>query len=168
MRTGRLIVGLIFIAIGISSFTNIDLFHYLIPALFILLGIRILMGRSWRGQRWTGPSELNQDDINEVAVFSGSARNVTSASFTGGKAASIFSGMELDLTHAKMKGKSAELELVAVFGGLKVIVPKGWHVVTEGAGVLGGFTNHVTGGSDSSPKLITRGAAIFGGVEIVN
>ena len=112
-------------------------------------------------------SELRQDDINEVAVFSGSAKRVTSSGFTGGKAASIFSGMDLDLTHAKMKGKTAELELVAVFGGLKCIVPKDWHVVTEGAGVIGGFTNH-TAGDGSASKLIIRGAAIFGGVEIVN
>jgi predicted membrane protein len=167
MSTGQLIIGLIFIAIGISSFTSIDIFHYLLPAIFIYIGIRILMGRTWRHGR-INASTLNQDDINEVAIFSGSRKRVTSGAFTGGKAASIFSGMELDLTHAKIKGKRADLELVAVFGGLKAIVPKDWHVVTEGAGVLGGYTNHTTGGTESSPKLYVRGAAIFGGVEIVN
>jgi predicted membrane protein len=167
MSTGQLIIGLIFIAIGISSFTNIDLFHYLVPAVFIYLGIRILMGKTWSHSRMSA-STLSQDEINEVAVFSGSRKRVTSGAFTGGKAASIFSGMDLDLTHVKIKGKSADIELVAVFGGLKAIVPKDWHVVTTGAGVLGGFTNHTTGGTESSPKLYVRGAAIFGGVEIVN
>lgn len=171
MSTGQLIIGLIFIAIGISSFTNFDIFHYLWPTIFIFIGIRILMGRRWRHHgRYTAHTvgELHQDDINEVAIFSGSARRVTSSAFTGGKAAAIFSGMEVDLTRAKMKGKSAEMELVGVFGGLKLIVPKDWRVVTEGAGVIGGFTNHTSGGTESSPKLIVRGAAIFGGVEIVN
>lgn len=167
MSTGQIIIGIIFIAIGISSFTNFDIFHYLIPALFIFFGIRILLGRSWGRGRYSA-SQLTQDDINEVAIFSGSAKRVQSSAFTGGKAASIFSGMDLDLTHAKIKGKRADLELNAVFGGLKVIVPKDWHVVTEGAGVLGGFTNHTSGGTESSPKLYVRGGAIFGGVEIVN
>jgi predicted membrane protein len=167
MSSGKLIVGLIFIAIGISSFTNFDLFHYLWPLLFIFIGIRILSGSRWRHGRMS-TSELAQDEINEVAIFSGTGRHVSSSSFFGGKAVSIFSGMDLDLTKTKMKGKSAELELVAVFGGLKAIVPKDWHVVTEGAGVIGGFVNHTTGGSESAPKLTVRGAAIFGGVEIVN
>jgi predicted membrane protein len=168
MSTGQLIIGLVFIVIGISSFTNFDLFHYLWPAILIFIGIRILMGKSRHRRGEISTSELSQDDINEVAIFSGSAKRVTSSAFTGGKAASIFSGKDLDLTHAKIKGKSAELELVAVFGGLKAIVPKDWRVVTEGAGVIGGFTNHTTGGSENSPKVIVRGAAIFGGVEIVN
>lgn len=169
MNTGQLIFGTILIAIGISSFTNFDIFHYLIPLLLIYFGIRVLLGRSGgksRGNRYA--SQLNQDDINEVAVFSGSEKRVESKAFTGGKAASIFSGMDLDLTHAKIKGKRADLELNAVFGALKVYVPKDWHIVTEGAGVLGGFTNRTTGGSESSPKLYVRGGAVFGGVEIVN
>ena len=167
MNTGQLIFGSILIAIGISSFTNFDIFHYLIPALFIFFGIRILLGRGGkRSGRYA--SMLSQDDINEVAIFSGSEKRVESRAFTGGKAASIFSGMDLDLTRAKIKGKRADLELNAVFGALKVFVPKDWHVVTEGTGVLGGFTNHTTGGSENSPKLYVRGGAVFGGVEIVN
>ena len=167
MSTGQLIIGSILIAIGISSFTNFDIFHYLVPALFIFFGIRILLGRSRSHGRMTS-SMLAQDDINEVAIFSGSQKRVQSSAFTGGKAASIFSSMDLDLTHAKIKGKRADMELNAVFGALKVIVPKDWHVVTEGAGVIGGFVNHTTGGTESSPKLYVRGGAVFGGVEIVN
>lgn len=166
MSTAQLIFGLIFIAIGISSFTNIDIFHYLIPILFIYVGIRIMMGgkrHESKGLR----SSLSQDEFNEVAVFSASNKEINVSDFTAGKAASIFSGMEVDLRQATMKGKTAEIELVAVFGGLKMRVPKDWAVVTEGAGVLGGFINH-TESTKGANKLIVRGAAVFGGVEIVN
>lgn len=167
MNIGRLIVGLVLISIGISSFTDFDIFRYLIPALFIFFGIRILVGKSW-GSGKSRPSMLAQDDINEVAVFSASKKNVSTTGFTGGKAASIFSGMDLDMTRAKIKGKRADMELVAVLGAIKVIVPKDWQVETEGAGILGGFINHTGGGSVSSPKLYVKGAAILGAVEIVN
>ena len=89
-----------------------------------------------------------------------------SSDFIGGKAVSIFSGTELDLSKVKMKGKTAELQLVAIYGGLKCIVPKDWRVESDGVGILGGFTNNTSGGE--SHKLIITGAAIFGGVEIVN
>lgn len=166
MSTGQLIFGLIFIAIGFSAFTNVDIFHYLVPILFIYVGIRILTKRN-RYEKRTKQSLLSQDAFNEVAVFSASRNQVTATDFTEGKAASIFSGMELDLSKAKMKGKTADVELVAIFGGLKMRVPKNWLVVTDGTGILGGFTNHTEGGT-SANKLVVRGAAIFGGVEIVN
>lgn len=168
MNPGKLIIGSIFIAIGISAFTGIDIFRYLIPAFFIFVGIKILMGKDMPRKGHIGTSELHQDDINEVAIFSASGKRVISEKFSGGKASSIFSGMELDLSRAKMNGKTAEMELVSIFGGMKVTVPKDWRVVIDGAGVVGGFSNNTSGGTENSPKLTLRGAAIFGGVEIVN
>jgi predicted membrane protein len=168
MSTGQLIFGLLFIAIGISSFTNIDIFHYLVPACFILLGVRILAGKRWERRGVRGESKLNQDEINEVSIFSGSRKYIDSAQFRGGKAAAIFSGMELDVTKVKAKGKIIELELVAVFGELKVIVPADWHVTTEGAGIIGAFDNHTESKTTAHCELHLKGAAIFGAVEIVN
>lgn len=169
MNTGQLIIGVLFIAWGISSFTKFDIFHYFFPALLIFIGIRILTNRkhSYSSKKLVNTSVVSGDDFNEVAVFSASNKVVATPSFASGKAASIFSGMELDLTKAKMKGKVADIELVAVFGGLKLVVPKDWRVVTEGAGVIGGFTNKTENGKNSN-KLVVRGAAVFGGVEVVN
>jgi len=168
MSTGQLFFGLLFLAIGLSSLTNVDVFRYVWPVIFIFIGIRILIGRRIFSRRTHGISELHQDEINEVSIFSGTGKRVTSTGFTGGKAVAIFSGTELDLSGAKIKGKTAQLQLVAIYGGIKLIVPKGWRVFSEGTGILGGFANHTTGASDSSPKLTVTGAAIFGGVEIVN
>lgn len=168
MTTSRLLFGILFLVIGTSAITGIDIFHYIVPVIFILIGLRILTGKSWRCRHDFGSTEIHEDDINEVAIFSGSDKHVVSSQFTGGKAVAVFSGMELDLTGAKTKAKLMNLELVAVFGGLKVSVPKDWKVTTDAAGILGGFVNHTKGSSDSAPRLHVKGAAVFGGVDIVN
>jgi len=168
MSTGQLFIGLLFLAIGLSSLTNIDIFHYVWPVIFIFIGIRILIGRRIYRRRTHGFRNIQENSLNEVSVFSGTGKRIESDAFTGGKMVAIFSGTEVDLTHVKMKGKTAELQLVAIYGGIKVVVPKGWRVISEGVGVLGGFSNNTTGHSETSPTLTMTGAAIFGGVEIVN
>jgi hypothetical protein len=165
--TGRIFFGFFFLAIGISAMTGIDIFRFVIPLFFIFIGIRILTGRG-RFRSRINTSELRDDSINEVAVFSGSEKRVISTDFSGGKAVCIFSSMEIDLTGVKTKSKNLELELVSVFGGLKLIVPQSWRVTTEGADIMGGFANRTAGGADTAPKLHVKGAAVFGGVDIVN
>lgn len=167
MRPIRVVIGLLFLAIGISALTGFDLFRYLVPLIFIIIGIKILTGRSMRGScRHT--SEFHQDELNEVLIFSGSQKHVVSSAFTGGKILVLISGIEIDLTEVKPKSKTLEMEIVSIFGGTKLIVPKGWNVSSEGVGILGGFSNETAGGSTNNPKLTLRGAAIFGGVDVVN
>ncbi len=167
MTTGRLIIGFFLLAIGISALTGFDIFHYIVPFIFIYFGIRLLTGRSWRHGEIKGIN-VRQDSLNEVLIFSGSEKHLTSADFGGGKVAVIFAGTDIDLSAVKTKSKTVELEVVAVFGGAKVRVPKSWHVTTEGAGIMGGFENRTSGDKDTTCKLVAKGAAIFGGVEIFN
>ncbi len=168
MTTRRFIFGILFVFIGLSALTNFDWFHYVIPFIFIFIGLRILLFRKWFCSGVTHSSELRENEINEVAIFTGSDKRVITSLFTGGKAVAVFSGMQIDLSEVKSKAKTMELELVAVFGGLKVIIPKGWRVSSEGAGVMGGFSNQTSGGTDNSPKLHIKGAGVFGAVEVVN
>jgi len=64
------------------------------------------------------------------------------------------------------------LELNAVFGGIEAKVPESWSVIMKGAGVFGGFvdsTNQPDPRLYPSPKrLIVKGGAVFGGVEVKN
>ena len=62
-------------------------------------------------------------------------------------------------------GRSAVVDVKS--GGVKIKVPKNWQVVSEGAGIIGGFENHAAGTSGST-RLTVTGAAIFGGVEIIS
>jgi len=166
MSTGRLVFGLFLIIMGVTALTGIDLFRFVVPALLIALGVKVLTGKTWRGIHSSG--KLAQDTLNEVYIFSGTRKRIASSGFTGGKVVAVFGSAELDLSDVTTKEKTVEMELVAVFGAVQVRVPKGWNVATEGAGVLGGFENRTAAGTIGKPRCIVKGAAIFGGIEIIN
>jgi hypothetical protein len=163
--TGRLFIGLFLILIGLSALTGLSLFEYLFAFFFIYMGIRILSGRN----SWTDVQDkktLSEDYLNDVLVFSAVNKTIKSDQFTGGKITMIFSGGEIDLSGVKTEGE-IEMECTAVFGGLKVIIPKTWKVSSEGVGILGGYDNK-TESSKGDTVLKMKGAAIFGGIELVN
>ncbi len=162
----RLVIGLIFILLGITALTGINLGRFIGPAVLIVIGIIILSGRNY-GFSKGKTSSTAQDSLNEVLVFSGTQKRVVSENFKGGKIAAIFGGADFDLTDAKIKEKTAELEVVAVFGGVQLKVPKNWIVKSEAVGILGGVDDK-TKPEEKTVELHLRGAAIFGGIEVKN
>jgi hypothetical protein len=108
----------------------------------------------------------------ESAVFSGGKRTITDQNFTGSKYDAVFGGFEVDLRQAEIAGDSAVLDLNAVFGGIEVKVPQSWSVVMKGTGVFGGFVDNTVQPDPrifgTPKKLIVKGGAVFGGVEVKN
>jgi len=80
----------------------------------------------------------------------------------------VFGGGELDLSQVKTKQKQVTIEVVAIFGGLKIIIPPSWQVKSEGVGILGGFNNQAQLKGSKKTTAIIEGVAIFGGVDISN
>jgi predicted membrane protein len=112
--------------------------------------------------------------LNEVAIFGGIERRITSQDFQGGYIQAVFGGVELDLRDAKMLQDEAKLEINAVFGGVEIRVPDTWQVVSRGQAFFGGFVDETRSYGAENPAgptrkaLILTGAAVFGGVEIKN
>jgi len=102
MSSGQIIIGLVLIAIGVSSFTDFDIFRYSCTRPVYFLRLRILLGKSW-GRKKYSASQLVQDDINEVAIFSASRKTCFIQRITGGKAASIFSEWNWILRRQRLK-----------------------------------------------------------------
>jgi len=160
-------------------------FHDLWPLILIGAGIMMLLNRTvfWRGgvvrgipharrfRRWADRPYV-PGMLNEYAVFGGGKRKVNTFDFKGGKVDAVFGGFEIDLRDAIMAGDSAELELNAVFGGIEVRIPMTWSAVVQGAGVFGAFQDETTQPNPSlvpNPKrLILKGGAVFGAVEVKN
>jgi predicted membrane protein len=112
--------------------------------------------------------------LNEAVVFGSLNRRVESQDFEGGKLASVFGSIELDLSGASISSsdRQAWLKADAVFGGIEIRVPRTWRVVMKGAAVFGGCDDKTVPprpepGVQLETLMIT-GAAIFGGVEIRN
>jgi hypothetical protein len=110
--------------------------------------------------------------VKEAAVFSGGKRVINDQNFRGAKYDAVFGGFEIDLRRANILEDEAVLDLNAVFGGIEVRVPESWSVVVKGAGVFGAFqdsTHQPDPRIYPAPKrLIVRGGAVFGGVELKN
>lgn len=166
--------GFLFSAIGLVGFVSgilkIDFGAWIFPLIIIAIGFSILFKKQKViNEEGKEQSTSNEDLLNESIVFSGLEKRVNSTNFKGGKVDSVFSGIKIDLTNAKIAKEGAELEINSVFGGVEVITGKDQNIISNGTGVFGAWTNKFSSSSTASnPKVLIKGAAVFGGVEIKN
>ncbi len=111
--------------------------------------------------------KLNMDYLESVNIFSGSQQIIYSKNFKGGEVTSVFGGCDVNLTQADFEGQIV-LEVSAIFGGVKIIVPSGWQIKQEVTAIFGGFDDKrvMRIPEESNKMLIIKGVALFGGVEI--
>lgn len=112
-----------------------------------------------------GPVEERSEAI---AIFSGTDRKGIWDPPRHLEVVAIFGGSAIDLREARIPADGMTIEVVALFGGVDIVVPEGVNVVTSGIGIFGGFDN-VNRQSESqrgAPTVKVRGAAIFGGVDV--
>ncbi len=85
------------------------------------------------------------------------------------KAIAFMGGVELDLRDAHIAPGVSEIEVVAVWGGVEILVPDGVRVEVVGMAVMGGFSakSGLTSLDDpDAPVLRVSGFALMGGVDI--
>ncbi len=165
----KTIIGLIFVVLGLSIIFNFNIGKYLFPAFLIILGISLLFGQY--NQNGSGSQQSTLSSLDETAVFSSVNKKIETNEFKGGKVDVVFGGGEIDLRKAKIvKGETVDLEINAVFGGVKVIVPENWTVNSNVTGVFGGFENETThpASGKEQGRLNLKGAAVFGGGSVTN
>lgn len=81
----------------------------------------------------------------------------------------IMGGAGLDFREARMPPGVTEVNILAIMGGAEILVPPGLAVETHGFGFMGGFEGVDQAGVDTdpdAPRLVIRGLAIMGGVEV--
>jgi predicted membrane protein len=166
--------GLILISIGL-----IGLFPNFWPLLLVVLGLYIIFRQSrgnspksnHKGFYNENPSNLNVNEfLDDVSIFGGGKKIVNSQNFKGGKITSIFGGSEIDFYDAKLADGVNYLDVVCIFGGNTLHLPKDWNIEFDVVPVFGGFSDkrrkipNLT--VDPNKKLIVKGTFIFGGLEI--
>ncbi|MGY0041376.1 LiaF transmembrane domain-containing protein [Pedobacter sp. NJ-S-72] len=120
--------------------------------------------------RYTRDCADRNDYIDAVNIFAGSKRQVYSKNLKGGDVVSVFGGCDLDLTQADFQG-NVSIDIVAIFGGVKLIIPPTWVVRSEVSPIFGGLEDKraVMPATEEPLKIITiKGVALFGGVTISN
>ena len=136
------------------------------PVLLMGIGASLVLKTRRRGDSTRG--ERSSGTVSGTAMLGGIEQRNSALDFRGGTVSAILGGHEIDLRHADIvDGGEAVLDVFAFMGGVEVKVPDDWTVALEGSAFLGGFENK-TSGSDTRKKLILRGQAVLGGVEIRN
>ena len=107
--------------------------------------------------------------FREFACLGGVERRNTSQAFRGGEATALLGGIELDLRECRMASPEARIEVFACMGGISMRIPRDWNVQSEVAAILGGFHDQSTPPVETNARrLIIRGQAIMGGIEVTN
>ncbi len=136
------------------------------PLLLVALGISIV----W--QAFGRDSGITKDPgrtVSTLAVFGGINQVYETQDFRGGELTAILGGCEIDLRPARMQVDEAILQVFAFWGGIELKVPQEWTVICKGIPILGGFEQKTASPPTDNPKrLIVRGTAIMGGIEIRN
>jgi predicted membrane protein len=140
-----LAVGILFLGIQLDFFTW-RIFGYLWPIILILIGLRVIFGARIFRSTATRAGSTDENTIVATAIFGGSETAITSQQFAGGQATALFGGIDLDLRQARLDPGGAVLNVTALFGGVEIIVPPGWHVVTRGTPILGSLENKAAAG----------------------
>jgi predicted membrane protein len=141
------------------------------PLVLVVLGISLISGTTTRRARFgigAGYGD-GSSTINAFAMMGGFKRSNDSQDFRGGEATAIMGGCAIDLRRASIKEGDAVLQLVAIMGGIEIWVPEDWKVILQGVPLLGGFEDKTHPAiSESNKRLIVKGYAVMGGVEIKN
>jgi predicted membrane protein len=178
-------------------FLNGRLYNYIWPIIFIVLGLSFILHplklKSRRYyKKWDGGSsfidiKIDSDDdkteqteekrkkksrgedyIDIVSVFGNSKKNILSKDFKGGDITNFFGGTKLNLSQADINGEVV-LEVTAIFGGARLVVPSNWVIKSELTSIFGGIQDKrplVTTIENPDKILLLKGTVFFGGIEI--
>lgn len=150
------------------------------PLILIAVGLLVVY-RGMSGQRTArlgmavaegddklqGAPDTGSQTVDVTAVLGGFERRVHTQDFRGGEVTAVMGGCALDLRGASMRGE-ATIHVFAFWGGVTLKVPPDWTIVLEGTPIMGGFEEKTIAPPDNSKRLIVRGYAIMGGVEVRN
>lgn len=81
----------------------------------------------------------------------------------------VMGGVKLDFREAAFGPGVTRVTILAIMGGVEILVPPGLRVESNGVGLMGGFEHRGSGAVSSDPSapvLQINGLALMGGVEI--
>jgi predicted membrane protein len=166
--------GVILIGIGcLLMLRNLGYLHVNLRALWPLALIFVGGAVVYKSvQRRKGVSLAKANDgsdsvVDITAILGGFDRRITTPNFQGGEITAVMGGCELDLRGSSIQGE-AVINVFAAMGGISLKVPTDWTVIMHGTPIMGGFDEKTVTPPDGSKRLIIKGYAVMGGVEVRN
>jgi len=137
------------------------------PVLLILIGVFIII-RSFSSNT-SGKSITGTDFIDDLAIFGGGDKVITSDNFKGGRVTAIFGGSKIDFKNSVLAPGKNVIDVFFMFGGSTIIVPENWNVKVDVVSIFGGFSDkryRKPATIDVGKEIVIKGFAMFGGGEI--
>lgn len=168
---GGVLIGIgVVLTLGRMGYLSIDL-HEMWPLLIILAGGAVIyraIARRRTFERGAVKADEGSDSIVDItAILGGFDRRITTPNFRGGEVTAVMGGAALDLRGSSIEGE-AVINVFAAMGGIALKVPADWTVILHGTPIMGGFDEKTSAPANSNKRLIVKGYAIMGGVEIRN
>ena len=114
------------------------------------------------------PAPDGTDWVSGLAILAGFERKNNSQNFRGGDLSAFMGGVELDLRMASMR-QPAVIDVFVMWGGVGIYVPPDWTVELRGTPLMAGFEDKTQPPpAPTEKRLVIRGLALMGGVEIKN
>jgi predicted membrane protein len=161
------------------------------PVVLIVIGggivWRTLAPAAWRGQASSAcccgaqdgasassakqPSSASDraERLSAMAFLGGYSKNLATSDFRGADLTAVMGGCEVDLRGCSIAGDEADVNIVALWGGVDLKVPDDWNVELRVVPILGGCEDKTKAPIEgASKRLIVNGVAIMGGIGIRN
>ena len=155
-----LIIGIVLL-LGCQNLISFDVIWKLtLPVILVFIGLSIMFNNN-------GKKDSKNTSNNEYcACFSGKTIKFDDKYFKGSEVNSIFGGITIDLTNAKIKD-GAVIDATAVFGGVTILIPDDLKFEIKSTSVFGGVSDK-TKNKEKKDKvtLYVNSCSIFGGVDI--
>lgn len=175
---GNTVSGIILICVGgffiLPEVTTVpyELKRIYGPLILIAIGFLLLYrhkGCSRQIREGTRTREFDQFD--DFVIFGGREIFVNALDLKGGRATSIFGGIEYDLRQVNLAPEGAVVDCICIFGGIGIKVPNDWIVKNEVTTIMGAFTDKRGEAFQQrefnpSKTLVIKGLTLFGGVEV--
>lgn len=168
---GSIFSGLVLVIVGIVlqawelNWIQGGLLSIIWPLILILIGVSLFSNTKNRRNR-----VISDDEVDMTTIFGGSGEKINSSNFKGGDISAIFGGATIDLRNAELSPEGALLNITTAFGGVELIVPENWRIMTKGTPILGALDNktHINIDNNEAPLLKVSYFVIFGGIDIKN
>ncbi len=152
------------------GYIEVNFFEYFWPLILVTAGAVIvwhgLQGRP-RAQRSDGVSDEGAT-VSAIAILSGVTRGNNSSAFRGGELTAFMGGCEIDLREARMAGPEAVIDCFAMWGGIEIKIPPDWVVEPQMSVFAAGFEDGTKPPVQPTGRLVLRGTAFMGGIEVSN
>ena len=165
-RGGPIVLILVgsFLLLDRLEFIDVNPFALFWPVVMIVAGGSLIL-QTLRPRK----APVDADGSVSSFAFMGAVKRSSNAMrFEHSDLNAMWGGCELDLREATIPpGGEASVDVFALMGGHKILVPKGWAVDTRVFAFMGGVEDKIVPASGAdAPRLVIRGTVIMGGLNV--